>query len=162
MFRRISNSWHLVKASWSVLRSDKELILFPIASFFASIIVLLTFAVPTLLADVFDSATGIPVLGYVIGFLFYAVMYFVVIFFNTALIGATMIRLKGGDPTLGDGLRIATEHIGDILGYAFISATVGMILQAIAERGILGQLVSSFLGFTWGVITFLVIPVLVM
>ena len=30
MFARISNSWSLVKASWAVLRADKELIIFPI------------------------------------------------------------------------------------------------------------------------------------
>jgi hypothetical protein len=73
-----------------------------------------------------------------------------------------MIRLDGGDPTVGDGFRIATKHLGNILGYAVISATVGIILRAISERGgILSQIVSSLVGFAWGVATFLVVPVLV-
>jgi len=41
-----------------------------------------------------------------------------------------------------DGFRIATSHLGNILGYAVISATVGVILRAISERGgIIGQIV---------------------
>jgi hypothetical protein len=162
MFTKLSNSWDLVKASWHVLQADRELLLFPIVSFIASLVVLATFAVPTFLAGVFDEFTGVPVAGYVIGFLFYVVMYFVTIFANSALVGAAMIRLDGGDPTVSDGFRIATRHVGNILGYAVISATVGIILRAISERGgIIGQIVTSLVGFAWGVATFLVVPVLV-
>ena len=162
MFKKFSNSWELVKASWSVLKADKELAIFPIVSFVASLVVLLTFAVPAILAGFFDSLTGVPVLGYVILFFFYVVMYFVTIFSNSALVGATMIRLEGGDPTVGDGFRIAFEHFGNVLGYAVLSATVGLVLRVIAERGgVIGRLVTSILGFGWSITTFLVIPILV-
>ena len=162
MFTKLSNSWELVKASWHVLLADKELLLFPIVSFVASLVVIATFAVPTILAGVFDEFTGVPVAGYVIGFVFYVLMYFVTIFSNSALVGAAMIRLSGGDPTVSDGFRIATKHVANILGYAVISATVGMILRAVSERGgIIGQIVSSLVGFAWGVAAFLVVPVLV-
>ena len=162
MIKKFSNSWELVKASWSVLKADKELAIFPIVSFVASLVVLLTFAVPTILAGFFDSLTGVPVLGYVILFFFYVVMYFVTIFSNSALVGATMIRLEGGDPTVGDGFRIAFEHFGNVLGYAVLSATVGLVLRVIAERGgVIGRLVTSILGFGWSITTFLVIPILV-
>lgn len=162
MFKKFSNSWELVKASWSVLKADKELAIFPIVSFIASLVVLLTFAVPAILAGFFDSLTGVPVLGYVILFFFYVVMYFVTIFSNSALVGATMIRLEGGDPTVGDGFRIAFKHFGNIMGYAVLSATVGLVLRVIAERGgVIGRLVTSILGFGWSITTFLVIPILV-
>jgi len=66
-------------------------------------------------------------------------------------------------PVLADGFRIARERLGIIVAYAAISATVGMILRAISERGgLIGQIASSILGFAWSVLTFLVIPVLVM
>ena len=162
MFTKLSNSWELVKASWQVLLADKELLLFPVVSFVASLVVIATFALPTIFAGVFDGVTGVPIAGYIIGFIFYVVMYFVTIFSNSALVGAAMIRLDGGDPTVSDGFRIAFKHVGNILGYAVISATVGMILRAISERGgIIGQLVSSLIGFAWGVATFLVVPILV-
>src|SRR5215213_10704728 len=165
MFRKLSNSWELVKASAEVLRSDKELIVFPIVSAIGSLIVLATFAIPMFLAGVFDSmyvdGKGFQPLGMLIAFLFYLVQYTVIFFANTALVGAAMIRLRGGDPTVADGFRIASERIGPILGYAFIAATVGIILRSIAERaGFIGKIVISLIGFAWNVATFLVVPIL--
>ncbi|MBK8934076.1 MAG: hypothetical protein IPM76_17550 [Chloroflexi bacterium] len=161
---RINNSWQLVKASWSVLLADKELVIFPIISFFASMIVVATFFLPMLFAGVFDAifAGGMQVVGFAVGFAFYIFLYFVTFFFNSALVGAAMIRLEGGDPTVGDGLRIAFQHISSIFGYAVIAATVGMILRAISERaGFLGRIVVGLIGFAWNVATFLVVPTLV-
>ncbi|MCP4418205.1 MAG: hypothetical protein GY805_16405, partial [Chloroflexi bacterium] len=165
MFQRLSNSWALVKASWRVLLADKELMVFPLVAFFASIVVLITFAVPTVLAGVLDTAVSngeLSIFSYIVAFLFYAVMYFVTIFANTALVGAAMIRLEGGDPTVGDGFRIAFSKISTIFGYAVIAATVGTILRMISERsGAIGKLVVSLIGFVWTIATFLVVPVLV-
>ncbi len=161
---RFNNSWELVKASWGVLLADKELIIFPIISFFASMIVMVTFFVPMVLAGAFDTifAGGREFAGFVVGFALYVVLYSVTFFFNSALVGAAMIRLEGGNPTVSDGLRIARQHLGSILGYAVIAATVGVILRAISERsGILGRIVISFVGFVWNIATFLVVPVLV-
>jgi hypothetical protein len=166
MFRRISNSWELVKASASVLRADKELLVFPIVSGIASLVVLATFAIPMFLAGLFEAMFAdefgpLRITGYAVAFLFYLTQYFVVIFANSALVGAAMIRLKGGDPTVGDGFRIAFQHIGSILGYALLSATVGMILRWISEKGVLGRVVSSLVGLAWNLATYLVVPVLV-
>jgi len=163
--QRLTNSWNLVKASWAVLRADKELIIFPIIAFIGSIIVTITFIVPMALTRMFDGLSdgrGTQVTTYVFAFLFYLVQYTVVIFSNSALVGAATIRLKGGDPTVGDGLRIASQHFGTIVGYALVSATVGMILRAIAERGVLGRIVSSLFGMAWNIITYLAVPVLVL
>lgn len=165
MFKKLENSWELAKASWRVLQADKELMIFPIVSFFASLLVLVTFAVPSFLAGIFDSvvAGNVGIMGALVGFAFYTVMYFVTFFMNAALVGAAMIRLEGGDPTVGDGFRIALDHVSSILGYALISATVGMILRWFSERaGVVGRIVVSLIGFTWNVATYLVVPVLVM
>jgi hypothetical protein len=165
MWERLSNSWSLVKASGAVLRADKELMVFPIVSAALSVVVLLTFALPAFLAGVFDSRTigesGFPVAGYVIGFLFYVVQYFAIFFCNTALVGAALIRLRGGDPTVGDGFRIAASRLPAILGYALLAATVGMILRALSKRaGWLGRIVVSLVGLAWNLATYLVVPVL--
>jgi len=94
--------------------------------------------------------------------LFYLVEYLVIVFFNAALVSAAIIRLEGGDPTLGDGLRGAWSHIGAILGYAAIAATVGLVLQLLRERGgVAGVILAALGGMAWNIITFLVIPVLV-
>ena len=164
MFARISNSWQLVKASAEVLRADKELIVFPIISMIGVVIVTATFAIPMFLTGIIDTVTGEggEALGIVVAFLFYVVQYCVIFFANTALVGAAMIRLEGGDPTVSDGFSIASRRITAIVGYALISATVGMILRALSERaGLLGKIVSSLIGLAWNLATYLVVPVLV-
>jgi len=165
MFERMANSWQLVKASAAVLQADKELLVFPLVSAVLCVLVTITFIVPLVLAGIFDSTvlaeSGIPALSWLFGFLFYVVLYFVIFFCNTALVGAAMIRLRGGDPTVSDGFRIARSRFGAILGYALVAATVGMILRAISERsGFLGKLIVGLVGFAWNLATFLVVPVL--
>jgi len=166
VFEKLSTSWELVKASAAVLRADKELLLFPVISAVLSMLVVVTFVVPAMLAGVFASGVadgaGLPVAGYAGVLLFYVVQYFVIFFCNTALVGAALIRLRGGDPTVADGFRIAASRIQPILGYALIAATVGMVLRAISERsGLVGRLVVGLIGFAWNLATFLVVPVLV-
>lgn len=166
MFRRLTNSWELFKASAAVLRADKELIIFPIISAIGVLIVLATFAVPMLLGGLFEAMFSeeygaARLVGYGLTFAFYLVLNFVIIFANSALVGAAMIRLKGGDPTVSDGFRIAFQHIGSILGYALISATVGVILRWLARRGIVGRIVASLIGLGWNLATFLAVPILV-
>lgn len=164
MFDRLSRSWTLVKASAAVLAADKELLVFPVVSSVLVILVSITFAVPMILAGLFDATvgdSGLPFVSYVLGFLFYVVQYFVIFFCNTALVGAALIRLRGGDPTVGDGFRIARSRLGPIFGYALIAATVGMVLRAISERsGFIGRLVIGLIGMAWNLATFLVVPVL--
>ena len=163
MSGRFSRSLELAKASFAVVRADKELILLPVMSVFALIVIVLSLAVPVAVLGGFSTEAAqsepLAMLGALI---FYVVTYFVALFFNAALVGAAMIRMDGGNPTLGDGLRIAWARKGRILGYALIAATVGLILRAIEERvGWLGSLVVKLIGVAWAVATFLVVPVLV-
>jgi hypothetical protein len=163
MANRFSNSWELVKASARVLGSDKELMVFPILSSIGTLVVSLTFVLPMFLSGYFDQvfARGGQVGGLVVLFLFYLCQYFVIFFANTALVGAAMIRLRGGDPTVGDGFRIAFSRFGPILGYSLVAATVGMLLKMLSERGKgLGRVASGILGLGWNIATFLVVPVL--
>lgn len=164
MFAKFAQSWSLVKASASVLRSDKELLLFPLLSGIASVIVAASFFVPAVLGGVFEGVREgeQSIVMYAVLFAFYVVQYFVIIFFNSALVGAALIRLRGGDPTVADGFRIAMSKLPAILGYAVISATVGVVLRAIQERaGFIGRIVAGLIGLAWTVVSFLVVPVLV-
>jgi hypothetical protein len=179
MFESFSRSWQMVKASYNVLRSDKELIWFPIISAIGMVVVTILFLIPLAASGLLEAlaqsdttTTGTTTqtvsdsqafVGFVIMFLFYFVTYTIIIFCNTALVGAALIRMRGGDPTLRDGFRIASERIGTIIAYAAISATVGMILQAIRRNrdNFLAQLFAGILSFAWNIATFLVIPVLV-
>ena len=165
MFERLSRSWGLIKASAGVLAKDKELLVFPLLSAACTLLVAAAFLLPALGLGALDglgAGGGVSFAAYLLAFLFYLAQYFVIFFFNTALVGAAMIRLEGGDPTLRDGLRIASGKLVPILGYAAIAATVGMLLRAVQERaGFIGKLVSGALGVAWTLASFLVVPVLV-
>ena len=73
MFRRIGNSWELIKASAAVLRADKELLIFPVVSAIGSLIVMATFAIPMFMAGLFDDmvsgeAGSARIMGYIVAY----------------------------------------------------------------------------------------------
>ncbi len=164
---KLSNSWKMMKASATVLRLDPELLIFPLLSGIAAVLVTATFIVPfAFVGEGFGALENLDenvgYVGYVVGFLYYMALYSLIFFFNTALVGATMIRLDGGDPTISDGLNVAFKKIGAILQYAAIAATVGMLLRALEQRaGFLGRIVIGLVGLSWTLTTYLTVPVLV-
>lgn len=164
---RFVRSVELIRASAKVLRSDAELLILPVLSGVATLVVGAALVWQAFLSDLFPAmADGEPMgplsAGFIVWlFAFYFVQYFIIIFFNTALVGAAIARLDGSDPTIGGALALAWSRIMPILGYAVISATVGVLLRLIAEKlGLIGKLIEFGAGLAWTVATFLVVPVL--
>lgn len=156
------NSWQMMKTSAGVLRSRKELALFPIISGAVSVVVAVSFIVPIFLtaqASDFEPSAG----TYLLGALFYLVTAYVTIFFNAALISQADVALKGGDPSVADGLKVAGSKWLRILPWAIVSATVSQLIRVVQERlGFLGSLLGGIAGLAWQVVTFLVLPKLVL
>jgi len=163
MFESIGRNIALIKASWEVLRNDKELLLFPVLSGIVCIVITASFLIPAVLMGVgLNTEHQSSPLVYVGIFLFYLVTYFVVIFFNAGLVACANIRLTGGDPTFSDGISAAKQNIGQIFIWALISATIGLILQAIRDNNnFVAQIISSMIGVAWSLLTFFVIPVMI-
>jgi hypothetical protein len=156
---RIATTIELAKASWSVLKADKELMVLPVLSGLASIVVAATFLIPT---GFWRGSESVGTVEYILLAALYLAMAFVTIFFNTALVYAANERLSGGDPTIGSALGGAAKHVPQIFVWAAISATVSVILKSLQERaGFLGQIVIGLVGLAWALVTFLVIPVFV-
>jgi hypothetical protein len=160
-----SRSWRLIRPSLAVINSDGELLVLPLLSGLATIVLMACFAGILWSTGTFASlqqqGPHMSADFYVWLVLFYIVQYFIVYFFNTALVGAALERLGGGDPTLHSALGLAVRRIGPILGYAFLSATLGMILRLVAERlGFIGRIIEASVGLAWTVATFLVVPIL--
>jgi hypothetical protein len=165
LFDRFQRSWELAAECLRLLRQDKSLLVLPLLSSIAMIVLIASFAVPlapALRAHAGSAGTrGLSTLAYVALFLFYWLQYTIIIFFNTALVEVAMRRFDGQDAHIADGLRRAASLLPVILVYAAIAATVGTLLRLIAERvGILGRIVVGLIGFAWSVGTALVVPVL--
>ena len=158
---RIRRGFRLLGASWNVVRSDKELLVLPVLSFLAIAVATAAIGSAAWAGGLGSERENLTALDYFFLAIFYFVTYFIGIFFNAAVVGAATIRLHGGDPTVGDGLRLARSKLGKIAGWAAISATVGLILRFLEERfGFLGDLVVGLIGVVWGAVTFFVVPVL--
>lgn len=171
LFGRVSNAWSLMKASFEILWADKTLLLLPLISCFSALAVLVVFAVP---ATVFYMAhpqllhkesIDHPI-HYIIAFAFYFVNYTVIIFFNAAMVACVSARMQGQVCTVKEGLNIAVSRLPAILGWAAISATVGLVLDiidnALRERSqLLANIVRSFMGAAWTLIAFLALPTMV-
>ncbi|MBI5355381.1 MAG: hypothetical protein HZB68_02895 [Candidatus Aenigmarchaeota archaeon] len=140
-----SQSWELVKRSFSVLRKDKEVMLFPVMSALSSIIIFALVLLPTV---IYNNMAALSFLAF---------------YFNTGLIICADIRLKGGDPTVRDGLSGATKNIGKIFAWSLIAATIGMLINAMTSnrKSLPSRLIGGVLGFSWGMLSFFVIPVMV-
>jgi hypothetical protein len=157
----ISRGFRLARASWGVVRDDPALLWLPVISFLCSLVVVGVFGLGMVGVGVPDQGQS-PSSGiYVLGFLMYVALSFVTIFFNAAVIGTAMKRLKGEEASLHDGFALARQHLGKIFVWAVITATVGMIIRTLQERsGLIGRILLGIVGIAWSVLTYFVLPVL--
>ena len=164
MFQRFARSWELTKQCWALLRTNKVLVLFPILSGLASLIIMISFALPIFLSR---NVQQLPHRGqataetYVVLFAFYFCLYLVQTFFSCALMGSANVAFAGGQASLSVGLSLAWSRIGRIMVWAAVAATVGMILRTLQERvGLIGKIVVALMGAAWTILTYFMGPVI--
>jgi hypothetical protein len=159
----------IVAQSWALLKKDKEIMWFPVLSGIVSIIALvvlgaayfLVFGGSTTEFEHIDHVSNnavyyVALLGY------YVVMMFIVNFFTAGLYAIVHGRFSGQDLTFRDGMNCAKENAGKIFWWSFISATVGVVLQFVADRfKLVGQIVATLLGAAWNILTYFSLPALV-
>jgi hypothetical protein len=170
MFDRISRSWALAGACWDVLMEDPALLIFPLLSAIAIVLLMASFAMPiwlmhhSLQSAPADGSTThtLRLSSYAATYVFYVITYSIVMFFNSALIAVALRRLDGESAGVRDGLEAALSNLPAILGYALIAATVGTILRAIEQRvGLIGRIVTAIIGAAWTLATAMTLPVLI-
>lgn len=165
---RIRNSWNLAVTSWEVLRRDRELLWLPVLSFVSWVVVALVLLGPLFLGARTENALGetefeLGPIEWALAVVAYVALAYVTIYFRAAILHAADERLRGGNPTVGSALRGASARAGRLLPWAILTATVSAVLRAIEERaGFVGQIVASLVGLAWTLVTFLVLPVLVL
>jgi len=167
LFSRLSNGWQLANISFATINKNKSLLLFPLFSSLSLVVVLASFFGGTFyfvgdeISALMDNELYGPVLGYGLIFLFYLINFFIIVFFNAALIHCAIKVLDGEETSVGEGLSFAFSRIEKIFAWSLLSATVGTLLQLLQNMGKIGQFVASLLGIAWSVLTFFVVPILV-
>jgi hypothetical protein len=173
MFERIVRGWRIMKASGGVLARHPKLVVFPLLSLVAlaglvAAIVIPVAASPQFAAteEIFDSVRADEPLLYIALFALYFVLTLIVVFLNAALVFCALESFAGRKPSLRGGLSAAVGRLPQILAWTFLSTTVGLLLNALQgilrdKLGFLGSILGGIAEFAWAVITYFVVPLLV-
>ncbi|NBC17800.1 MAG: hypothetical protein GVY18_10850 [Bacteroidetes bacterium] len=164
-FDTLQHTWDLMGSAWDVLRDTPSLILFPILSGLACggvLIVGYSFGNESIQLFL-DRPGDMGVLDYAVLFVLLFGLYFVGTFFNVALIGTAVLHMIGQPVTVGEGFRIAGRRVPQIAGWAVMQAAVGVLLQVLEDRSGSkgGRMIADLAGVAWSIVTFMVVPVLV-
>ncbi len=173
MLERIGRGWGIAKASWAVVKLHPKLLLLPIFSGLAFLVLVGTIGASVFAGSKSDSIrhlveevqpTGPVAWGLL--FAFYFACSFIIIFFNAALIFCALQSFAGKEPSLRAGIATAAGRLPQILAWAFVAATVGLILNALQNflrdrLGFIGSLVGGIAETAWAVVTYFVVPVVV-
>ena len=164
LFSRLSNGWTLSMNSLKVLKENRQLIIFPILSGLSMILIIGSFIVAMLssagwqLDGISDDNTAF---NYIVGFLFYLVNYFIVAFFNMALIQCTRDYFNGEILSVKKGLQFSMSRIGAIFSWSVFAGSVGFGLRILQENlGSLGKIITGIIGIVWSIATFFVVPII--
>jgi hypothetical protein len=161
---RLRTSWELFKVSWSVLRSERSLAVFPALSAVCGLLVVGIVAGLVAATGVNDSqgGSGLRGIGYVFVILGYIALALVSTYFLGALVHGANEALEGRRATIGECCTAANAKLHRLLPWALVQATVSMVIRALEDRGIGGQIVASLIGAGWAIVTFLTIPIIML
>ena len=163
--QRIRTSWELGKISWSVLKSDRSLVWFPVLSAIAALVVIGIFGGLVAVSGIEDTGNEVSLqgIGYVLLGVAYIALAFVSTYFLAALVHGANERLQGREVTVGGSLAAANAKLHRILPWALVQGTVSIIIAFIEERfGVVGTIIARFIGAAWAIVTFLTVPVIML
>jgi len=157
IFGRLKTGLSITLRSVSVLRDYPKLVLFPLIAGVAGLSFL-----GMLGASLFVVNETSELVLYAALFVFYFGSTFVASFFTAGLVYCADSVFRGEKPRIRSGLRAAAGTVGPILIWSVISATVGVILQAVTDDDTaLSTVVTAVIGAAWSVITYFIVPVIV-
>ena len=186
---KFQRSWLLLRSSLSIIARNKQLLIFPIAIFSLTVVIVLFFLAPAVLRPTGYSYTqaehwqaishslftrsedAAGQHGSQFGFtpaaiaylaLLYFVSMFFATFFNVAFYNEILAALSGQPVSIGRGLKFACTRWKAVLMWTLFAGLVGLIIKAIEQRlEIVGRLLARFIGLAWSIASVFVIPIIV-
>jgi len=163
---RLKASWLLCKESWRFLSLDREMLwvspitallnLFLLGVIFGGFVIMYVASGAT-----WSDPTSTRVVQYGVLFVCYVAGAFSLALGQAAIVHTVYTRVHGGDATLSQSLKVAFSHSGSLLVWSCITSTVGVVLHAVSKHKIAGLIVAALLGTAWGVLTYFVVPAMV-
>ena len=182
-FAAIGRGWKLSKLSFSVVKADPEILVYVLLMGVMSLATLSAMNAPFILQMDWavmlgiDATTneevvvGLTNAGMAWYFSFYMLLSIIVVFWNSAIVANSHMRLSGGDPTFVYGVSKAFSKIHLIVIWGMISGTVGLVLKLIRNTNarevknpglqILFMILTWMFEVAWWIMTFFMIPLMV-
>jgi hypothetical protein len=165
---RFKASLLLFKETYRYFKADKEMVWIPlimgVVNIFLFGAIVTVFVLTILGGDIQLSAEGEPSspLELIFFFACYVAGAFTLALSQAAIVHTVYTRAHGGDATLTDSLKVAWSHAGSLLLWSVITSTVGIVLRMIVERSkFLGFILAQIVGVAWSVLTYFVVPAMV-
>lgn len=166
---RMRASFLLFTETFKFLWSDKEMLWIPILSGLTQLFLIGILTVTVLIPFGFLGEGGntqgvqhTQGIEYLYIFVFYVISAFTIAYSQAIVTHIVYTRVRGGDATLWSGITTAGRHWITLFAWACITSTVGIILRAIAERSsMLVKIIVLILGSAWSVLTYFVVPAII-
>ena len=179
---RLSRGWKMTKLGIAVVRADPELMVYTFLSALFSLVAIGAAVSGSVGLDVITSDTEcvgddcgseFAVAHMAIWFVFYMLVSVITVFWNAAIIASAYERLSSGtNPSFSYGIGQAMKCLPQILVWGIIAGTVGLFIQileglardeksALPLRVVAG-LASFIIGVAWWIVTFFMIPMIVL
>jgi len=167
---KMKGGYLVVVESFRMLGKNKSIMMFPLLSIFfellaAAIFIAGYFFVYGFSENFFNKAgdPNAPAIVYACLFVFYITSVFIASFFQAGLAAVVSSQINDKKLSFNDGVNVAASHAGKILLWSFVAATVGVVLQMIANKNkVIGRVVANVFGFAWDIVTFFIVPILVL
>lgn len=156
----------------SILRDNKQLLLYPLCAALICSMLTAAIAFPTGAGDLFENVRfgrrlRVSFDSGLVAASLYLANHLVISFFSAAMVAASLRVLRGKETSFKDGFRLAFKRLPALLGWALISGTVGLVLRG-GSRSISlfrggrehygGGILGWTMGVAWRLTTLFVIP----
>ena len=157
-------AWRLMRASFSVLREDPQLLVFPAVSLALTLLLAglsVAVSLPGSGASGAGAARGTRDAVFIASIVVAYPITFVSLYCGVALAAVLAGRLDGEPLTAHDGWMAARERAGLIAAWTMLVCTVGVVLRVIERYVPLGaRILVALLQLSWALATMFAVPVL--
>ena len=185
--QRISRGWKMAKLGVAVVRADPELMVYTSLSALFSLMAIgaaISGSVglnavawdPECVGEEYyntDCGSELVYAHLAIWFVFYLLVSVITVFWNAAIIASAYERLSSGtNPSFSYGIGQAMKCLPQILVWGIVAGTVGLFIQILEGLShsedsplplrFVAGLASFILGIAWWIVTFFVIPIIVL
>ena len=165
---KLQRSWDIFLKSLKLIMAEKKLLIFPLISAFAMILLITLIVAGTFLWIVLtgdpeaESGGESGILGLVVFFVLYLVTMLVSNLCMAAFFCEIFHGLNGESVQITRGIRDAFSRFKAIFMWSLLASTVGVLLQMLERRaGVIGTIVIKLAGVVWAVASCFAIPAIV-